>query len=245
MGLWDSIKNKWNQMTGNAPVDHVSEQRRRRKLRESINDPDDLFFDDEVLDREELERVARKRRNRNSFRRGYYIFGAILGTAMIVIAVYNMLSTPKPDLQVLLQEDGLIEQGDIEDIQAFLERYVEDQNGDGKITVTFTRVSMPAERTEENENLFDIADRDIDEQLVPYNIAFFVGREEFIAMADELRGLAYYKPAESLYPLTETDIPIGANSPLNDYYFAVRAQSDSSIDKYSEPALQVLQRIAG
>lgn len=119
MGLWDSIKNKWNQMTGNAPVDHVSEQRRRRKLRESINDPDDLFFDDEVLDREELERVARKRRNRNSFRRGYYIFGAILGTAMIVIAVYNMLSTPKPDLQVLLQEDGLIEQGDIEDIQAF------------------------------------------------------------------------------------------------------------------------------
>ena len=54
-----------------------------------------------------------------------------------------------------------------------------------------------------------------------------------------------YKPAESLYPLTETDIPIGANSPLNDYYFAVRAQSDSSIDKYSEPALQVLQRIAG
>ena len=145
----------------------MSEQRRRRKLRESINDPDDLFFDDEVLDREELERVARLRRIRNSFRRGYFIFGAILGKAMIVLAVFYMLSTPKPDLQVLLQEDGLIEQGDIEDIQAFLERYVEDQNGDGKITVTFTRVSIPAERTEENENLFDIAYRDIDEQHVP------------------------------------------------------------------------------
>ena len=85
----------------------------------------------------------------------------------------------------------------------------------------------------------------MDEQLVPFNIAFFVGREEFISMADELRGLAYYKPAESVYPLTETDIPIGANSPLNDYYFAVRAQSDAALDKYSEPALQVLQKIAG
>ena len=245
MGLWDNLKDKWNQFTGKGPVDHVAEQRRRRKLRESINDPDDLFFDDEVLDGEELARVARKRRNRNSFRRGYYIFGAILGTAMIVIAVYNKISTPKPDLQVLLQEDGVLEQGDIEDIQKYLEQYVEDQNGDGKITVTFTRISMPAQRTEDNESQFEAAYHDMDEQLVPFNIAFFVGREEFISMADELRGLAYYKPAESVYPLTETDIPIGANSPLNDYYFAVRAQSDAALDKYSEPALQVLQKIAG
>ena len=184
MGLWDNLKDKWNQFTGKGPVDHVAEQRRRRKLRESINDPDDLFFDDEVLDGEELARVARKRRNRNSFRRGYYIFGAILGTAMIVIAVYNMISTPKPDLQVLLQEDGVLEQGDIEDIQKYLEQYVEDQNGDGKITVTFTRISMPAQRTEDNESQFEAAYHDMDEQLVPFNIAFFVGREEFISMAD-------------------------------------------------------------
>ena len=59
MGLWDNLKDKWNQFTGKGPVDHVAEQRRRRKLRESINDPDDLFFDDEVLDGEELARVAR------------------------------------------------------------------------------------------------------------------------------------------------------------------------------------------
>ncbi len=61
-------------------------------------------------------------------------------------------------------------------------------------------------------------------------------------MADELRGLAYYKARRVGLPPTETDIPIGANSPLNDYYFAVRAQSDAALDK---PALQVLQKIAG
>ncbi len=44
MGLWDNLKDKWNQFTGKSPVDHVAEQRRRRKLRESINDPDDLFL---------------------------------------------------------------------------------------------------------------------------------------------------------------------------------------------------------
>lgn len=245
MGFFDNIRDKWNQFTGKKPVHSVADTRRRRKLRESINDPDDLFFDDEVLDQDELERVARKKRNRNSFRRGYYIFGFILGIAMIAIALYNMFSQPRADLEVLLQQDGIIEQGDIEDIQHFLEQYTEDRNGDGKVVVKFTRVSMPAKRTEENASDFDYAAGLMEEDLVPYNIAFFVGRQEFIDTADDLCGLAYYKPAQSMYPLTDTDIPISANSPLKDYYFAVRASSDSSIDKYSEPALQVLQKIAG
>lgn len=221
--IWEKIKSFF----GNKEkvVDQAAIDEARTQRLQDLNDPEDDFANDVAYDEAELERLSRKAANRRNFRTGYYIFGSILAVGLILWDVIGLLTTPQPDISIMIQADGLVENADIESVRALVADAVGDRNGDGQIVVEVTEISMPAVRTEENGSAFDVAHEDIEAALIPPNIGLIIGREEFLAEADAATGLE-----EGRLSLAQTDLELNENNPLREYQVAGRAgQSDEAV----------------
>ncbi len=220
--IWDKIKSFFSNKAETVDQAAIDEARARRL--QEINDPEDDFTNDVAYDEEELLQLSRKVANQRNFRTGYYIFGSLLAVGLVLWGVIGLLTTPKPDICILIQADGLVENADIESVRALVADVAGDRNGDGKVVVEVTEISMPAIHTEENQSAFDLAHEDIELALISPNIGLVIGREDFLAEADAAAGLN----GERL-SLAQTGLEMHENNPLREYQAAGRAgQSDQA-----------------
>lgn len=209
--IWEKIKSFF---TNKEPkVDQAAIDEARAQRLQELNDPEDDFADDIAYDAEELTRLSRQAANKRTFRSAYYIFGSILAVGLVAWGLIGLLITPKPDISILIQADGLVEDGDVESIRILVADAVGDQNGDGKVVVEVTEISMPAQRNEETEAAFLAGKESIEETLVAPTIALLFGREEFLAQADV---------TQDRLALAEVLPDLSENNPLKDYFVAYR-----------------------
>lgn len=209
--IWEKIKSFF---TNKEPVvDHAAIDAARAQRLQELNDPEDDFADDVAYDEAELQKLSREAANKRAFRSGYYIFGSILAVGLVAWGLIGLLITPKPDISIMIQADGKVEDADVERIRVLVADAVGDHNGDGKTVVEVTEISMPAVRNEETEAAFLAGEQSISETLVAPTIALIFGREDFLAAADTVEERLALK---QVWPdLTE-------NHPLNDYYVTYR-----------------------
>ena len=213
--IWEKIKSLFSnkaQMVDQAAID----AERARRL-EELNDPDDDFANDVAYDEKELAELSRKAANRRNFRTGYYIFGSILAVGLVAWGLIGLFTTPQADISIMIQADGMVEQADAEAIRSLVADAVGDRNGDGKILVEVTSISMPITRTQENEPAFTVAREDIEEALIPPTIGLIFGRDMFIDMADD-----FNKLAEESVTLTQVMSGLSENNPLREYVMTYR-----------------------
>ncbi len=221
--IWDKIKSFFYNKAETVDQAAIDEARAQR-LRE-LNDPEDDFANDVAYDEEELLQLSRKESNRRNMRTGYHVFGSIMAIGLILWGVIGLLVTPRPDICIMIQADGLVESADIESVRVLVADAVGDRNGDGKVVVEVTEISMPAAHTEENQSAFELAHEDIEAALISPNIGLIIGREEFLAEADDSTGL----DSERL-SLAQTGLELHENNPLCEYQAACRAgESDQAV----------------
>ncbi len=231
--IWDKIKSFFYNKVETVDQAAIDEARTQR-LKE-INDPEDDFANDVAYDDDELLQLSRKSANRRNMRTGYYIFGSIMAVGLVLWGVIGLLTTPQPDICMMIQADGIVENADIESVRALVAAAVGDRNGDGKVVVEVTEISMPAVHTEENQSAFDLAHEDIELALISPNIGLIIGREEFLAEADTAAGLD-----SGRLSLEQTGLELNENNPLREYQAAGRAgQSDQAV-----LAAEVLAKLA-
>ncbi len=221
--IWKKIKLFFYNKAETVDQAAIDEARAQR-LRE-LNDPEDDFANDVAYDEKELLQLSRKESNRRNMRTGYHVFGSIMAIGLVLWGVIGLLTTPQPDICMMIQADGMVENADIESVRALVADAVGDRNGDGKVVVEVTEISMPATHTEENQSAFDLAHEDIGAALISPNIGLIIGREEFLAEADEAVGL----DSKRLL-LAQAGLELHENNPLREYQAAGRAgQSDQAV----------------
>lgn len=209
--IWEKIKSFF---TNKEPkVDQASIDEARAQRLQELNDPEDDFADDIAYDEAELVKLSRQAANKRTFRSAYYIFGSLLAIGLVAWGLIGLWITPKPDISIMIQADGMVEDGDVESIRTLVADAVGDQNGDGKVVVEVTEISMPAQRNEETEAAFLAGKESIEETLVAPTIALLFGREEFLAQTDA---------AEDRLALAEILPDLSENNPLKDYFIAYR-----------------------
>ena len=209
--IWEKIKSFFTNKA--SVVDQAAIDEARAQRLQELNDPDDDFGDDVAYDAQELERLSRQAAQKRTFRSAYYIFGSILALGLVVWGLIGLLITTKPDISIMIQADGLVEDGDVESIRALVADAIGDRNGDGKVVVEVTEISMPAVRNEENEAAFLAGEQNIQEELIAPTIALIFGREDFLAAADV---------TEDRLALAQVLPELSENNPLNDYFVAYR-----------------------
>lgn len=213
MKIWEKIKSFF---TNQAPVvDQAAIDEARAQRLQDLNDPEDDFENDVAYDAQELEKLSRQAAQKRTFRSAYYIFGSILAVGLVAWGLIGLLITPKPDISIMIQADGLVENGDVEKIRTLVADAVGDHNGDGKVVVEVTEVSMPAVRNEETEAAFLAGEQTIAETLVSPTIALIFGREDFLAAADV---------AQERLALAQVLPDLSENNPLNDYFVSYRLE---------------------
>ncbi len=209
--IWEKIKLFF---TNKEPkLDQAAIDEARAKRLQELNDPEDDFADDMAYDAEELTKLSRQAANKRTFRSAYYIFGSLLAIGLVAWGLIGLLITPKPDISIMIQADGLVEDGDVESIRTLVADAVGDRNEDGKVVVEVTEISMPAQRNEETEAAFLAGKESIEETLVAPTIALLFGREEFLAQADV---------TQDRLALAEVLPDLSENNPLKDYFVAYR-----------------------
>ena len=209
--IWEKIKSFF---TNKEPkVDQAAIDEARAQRLQELNDPEDDFADDIAYDEAELVKLSRQAANKRTFRSAYYIFGSLLAIGLVAWGLIGLLITPKPDISIMIQADGMVEDGDVESIRTLVADAVGDQNGDGKVVVEVTEISMPAQRNEETEAAFLAGKESIEETLVAPTIALLFGREEFLAQTDA---------TEDRLALAEILPDLSENNPLKDYFIAYR-----------------------
>lgn len=209
--IWEKIKSFF---TNKEPkVDQAAIDEARAQRLQELNDPEDDFADDIAYDEDELVKLSRQAANKRTFRSAYYIFGSLLAIGLVAWGLIGLLITPKPDISIMIQADGMVEDGDVESIRTLVADAVGDQNGDGKVVVEVTEISMPALRNEETEAAFLAGKESIEETLVAPTIALLFGREEFLAQTDA---------TEDRLALAEILPDLSENNPLKDYFIAYR-----------------------
>ena len=218
--ILDKIKSLFNNKAETKDMAAVDEMRAQRL--QELNDPEDDFSGDVAYDEAELAELSRKAASRRNFRTGYYIFGSLLAVGLVAWGLVGLLTTPKADISIMVQVDGLVEQADMELIQSTVAQAVGDRNGDGKVVVEVTQISMPIERTEENATAFDVAREDIEEALIAPTIGLIFGRESFVDMAKDFNPMA-----EQSVSLQELGLALHRNNPLNDYVMTYRVENTS------------------
>ena len=216
--IWEKIKSLFSNKAQSIDLAAIDAERAQRL--EQLNDPDDDFANDVAYDEKELAELSRKAANRRNFRTGYYIFGSILAVGLVAWGLIGVFTTPQADISIMIQADGMVEQADVENIRAMVAQATEDINGDGKILVEVTNISMPAVHTQENEPAFAVAREDIEEALIPPTIGLIFGRDLFMDMADD-----FNKLAEESVPLTEIMSGLNENNPLNEYMLTYRDEN--------------------
>lgn len=209
--IWEKIKSFF---TNKEPkVDQAAIDEARAQRLQELNDPEDDFADDIAYDEAELVKLSRQAANKRTFRSAYYIFGSLLAIGLVAWGLIGLWITPKPDISIMIQADGMVEDGDVESIRTLVADAVGDQNGDGKVVVEVTEISMPALRNEETEAAFLAGKESIEETLVAPTIALLFGREEFLAQTDA---------TEDRLALAEILPDLSENNPLKDYFIAYR-----------------------
>lgn len=209
--IWEKIKSFF---TNKEPkVDQAAIDEARAQRLQELNDPEDDFADDIAYDEDELVKLSRQAANKRTFRSAYYIFGSLLAIGLVAWGLIGLWITPKPDISIMIQADGMVEDGDVESIRTLVADAVGDQNGDGKVVVEVTEISMPAQRNEETEAAFLAGKESIEETLVAPTIALLFGREEFLAQTDA---------TEDRLALAEILPDLSENNPLKDYFIAYR-----------------------
>jgi len=209
--IWEKIKSFF---TNKEPkVDQAAIDEARAQRLQELNDPEDDFADDIAYDEAELVKLSRQAANKRTFRSAYYIFGSLLAIGLVAWGLIGLWITPKPDISIMIQADGMVEDGDVESIRTLVADAVGDQNGDGKVVVEVTEISMPAQRNEETEAAFLAGKESIEETLVAPTIALLFGREEFLAQTDA---------TEDRLALAEILPDLSENNPLKDYFIAYR-----------------------
>ncbi len=209
--IWEKIKSFF---TNKEPkVDQAAIDEARAQRLQELNDPEDDFADDIAYDEDELVKLSRQAANKRTFRSAYYIFGSLLAIGLVAWGLIGLWITPKPDISIMIQADGMVEDGDVESIRTLVADAVGDQNGDGKVVVEVTEISMPAQRNEETEAAFLAGKESIEETLVAPTIALLFGREEFLAQTDA---------TEDRLALAEILSDLSENNPLKDYFIAYR-----------------------
>jgi len=209
--IWEKIKSFF---TNKEPkVDQAAIDEARAQRLQELNDPEDDFADDIAYDEDELVKLSRQAANKRTFRSAYYISGSLLAIGLVAWGLIGLWITPKPDISIMIQADGMVEDGDVESIRTLVADAVGDQNGDGKVVVEVTEISMPAQRNEETEAAFLAGQESIEETLVAPTIALLFGREEFLAQTDA---------TEDRLALAEILPDLSENNPLKDYFIAYR-----------------------
>ncbi len=226
--IWEKIKSFFNNQV--PTVDQAAIDEERAKRLQDLNDPEDDFADDVAYDAKELEKLSRQAANKRTFRSAYYIFGSILAIGLVAWGLIGLWLTPKADISIMIQADGLVEDGDVESIRVLVADAVGDRNGDGKVVVEITEISMPAVRNEENEAAFLAGEQSVTEALVAPTIALIFGRDEFLAAADV---------TEDRLALAQVLPQLHANNPLNDYFMAYR-QGDTEQTEVAKDVYQTL-----
>ena len=209
--IWEKIKSFF--MNKEPKVDQAAIDEARAQRLQELNDPEDDFADDIAYDEAELVKLSRQAANKRTFRSAYYIFGSLLAIGLVAWGLIGLWITPKPDISIMIQADGMVEDGDVESIRTLVADAVGDQNGDGKVVVEVTEISMPAQRNEETEAAFLAGKESIEETLVAPTIALLFGREEFLAQTDA---------TEDRLALAEILPDLSENNPLKDYFIAYR-----------------------
>ncbi len=231
--IWEKIRSFFDNKEKTVDQAAIDEARAQR-LKE-INDPEDDFSNDVAYDAQELEQLSRKAANRRNFRTGYYIFGSFLAVVLVAWGVIGLLTTPQPDICIMIQADGLAENADMESIRMLVADAVGDHNEDGQVVVEVTQISMPAAHTEDNQAAFDMAYEDIEEALISPNIVLIIGREDFLDRAEVVDDLADVRVS-----LDQTGLTLHENSPLREYQVVARAgESDQAV-----LAAEVLAKLA-
>lgn len=218
--IWEKIKSFFYNKA--QTVDQAAIDEARAKRLQELNDPEDDFANDVAYDEKELAQLSRKAANRRNFRTGYYIFGSILAVGLVAWGLIGLLTTPRPDISIMIQADGLVEDADMESIRAMVADAAGDRNGDGKVVVEITEISMPAARTEENETAFTVAREDIEEALISPAIGLIFGREDFLAAASEFNELA-----SEPVPVAQLGLSLSENNPLGEYRMTYRVDATS------------------
>ena len=231
--IWDKIKSFFNNKA--SVVDQAAIDEARAARLQELNDPEDEFDNDVAYDAAELEKLSRQAAQKRTFRSAYYIFGSILAVGLVAWGLIGLLTTPKPDISIMIQADGLVEDADVATIRTLVADAVGDRNGDGKVVVEITEISMPAVRNEETEAAFLAGAQSIEETLVAPNIALFFGREAFM---DSVNGSTQL--ADERLALGDLAPDLSENNPLNDYFVAYR-QGDS---KQAIVAKDVYQKLS-
>lgn len=214
--LWEKIKALFNNQA--QTVDQAAIDEARAKRLEELNDPEDDFANDVAYDAKELQLLSRKAANRRHFRTGYYIFGTLLAIVLVAWGVIGFLTTPKPDICIMIQADGIVEQEDLAAIRALVADATGDRNEDGQVVVEVTQISMPAKQTEENQSAFQVAYEDIEEALISPNVSLVIGRQNFLAQAEVVDDLV----GETIF-VSELMPDMHQNNPLWEYRIAARA----------------------
>lgn len=209
--IWEKIKSLFTNKTPIVDQAAIDEARAQR-LRE-LNDPEDDFSDDIAYDEAELEKLSKQAANKRAFRSGYYIFGAILAVGLVAWGLIGLLITPKADISIMIQADGIVEDADVEQIRSLVADAAGDQNGDGKVVVEVTEIAMPAVRNDENEAAFRAGEESMTEALIPPSIALIFGREDFLAAADVV---------EERLSMAQVLPDLSENNPLRDYFVTYR-----------------------
>lgn len=209
--IWEKIKSFFTNKASAVDQEAIDEARAQRL--QELNDPEDDFTDDIAYNAEELEKLSRQAAQKRTFRSAYYIFGSILAVGLVAWGLIGLWLTPKADISIMIQADGFVEDGDVESIRVLVADAVGDRNGDGKVVVEVTEISMPAVRNQENEAAFLAGEQSIEEALIAPTIALFFGREEFLAAAEV---------TEDRLALTQILPELHPNNPLNDYFMAYR-----------------------
>lgn len=218
--IWEKIKSFFYNKA--ETVDQAAIDEARAQRLQELNDPEDDFANDVAYDEKELAQLSRKAANRRNFRTGYYIFGSMLAIGLVAWGLIGLFTTPQPDISIMIQADGLVEDADVESIRAMVADAAGDRNGDGKVVVEVTEISMPATRTEENETAFTVAREDIEEALIPPAIGLIFGREEFLDAAAEFNELASER-----VPVAQLGLELSENNPLSEYGVTYRVETTS------------------
>ena len=232
--IWEKIKSLFSNKA--QTVDQAAIDAERAQRLEELNDPDDDFANDVAYDEKELAELSRKAANRRNFRTGYYIFGSIMAVGLVAWGLIGLWTTPQADISIMIQADGMVEQADVENIRALVAEAVGDRDGDGKVTVEVTSISMPAVQTEENETAFTVAREDIEEALIPPSIGLIFGRDLFIDMTDDFNRIA-----EESVPLARVVSGLSENNPLCEYVMTYRDENTEQ----SALAKEVFDILAG